>query len=97
MSPGVRGGAGRRGAEAPIDQVQGQANRIRPGKGCAGGVGGTAVAAQGDGESGGRSGLLPVAARWCLLLHVATCCCALLKQVSWFVVLSMHSSPIDSL
>ena len=41
MSPGVRGGAGRGvagrgGAEAPIDQVQGQANRIRPGKGCAG-------------------------------------------------------------
>lgn len=34
MSLGTRGG--RRGAEAPIDQVQGQANRIRPGKGCAG-------------------------------------------------------------
>lgn len=90
MSPGVRGGAGRRGAEAPIDQVQGQANRIRPGKDCA--------------------GVLEVRPWWLrevvsraagpgcyLLLHVGACCCALLNQGSWFVVLSMHSSPIDSL
>ncbi|OHR23468.1 hypothetical protein HMPREF2787_00435 [Corynebacterium sp. HMSC061H03] len=92
MREAARGGAGRkrRGAEAPIDQVQGQANRIQPGKGCAGVL-----------EV--RPWLLrEVASRaagpgWCLLLRFATCCCALLKQGSWFVVLSMHSSPIDSL
>ena len=90
MSPGVRGGAGRRGAEAPIDQVQGQANRIRPGKGCAGVL---EVRLWRLREVVSRA----AGPGWCLLLHVATCCCALLKQGSWFVVLSMHSSPIDSL
>lgn len=90
MSPGVRGGAGRRGAEAPIDQVQGQANRIRPGKGCAGVL---EVRPWRLREMVSRA----ASPGWCLLLHVATCCCALLKQGSWFVVLSMHSSPIDSL
>lgn len=90
MSPGVRGGAGRRGAEAPIDQVQGQANRIRSGKGCAGVL---EVRPWRLREVASRS-----AGPGCyLLLRVATCCCALLKQGSWFVVLSMHSSPIDSL
>ena len=90
MSPGVRGGAGRRGAEAPIDQVQGQANRIRPGKGCAGVL---EVRPWRLREMVSRA----AGPGWCLLLHVATCCCALVKQGSWFVVLSMHSSPIDSL
>ena len=90
MSPGVRGGAGRRGAEAPIDQVQGQANRIRPGKDCAGVL---EVRPWWLREVVSRA----AGPGWCLLLHVATCCCALLKQGSWFVVLSMHSSPIDSL
>ena len=90
MFPGVRGGAGRRGAEAPIDQVQGQANRIRPGKGCAGVL---EVRPWRLREVVSRA----AGPGWCLLLHVVTCCCALLKQGSWFVVLSMHSSPIDSL
>ena len=84
MSPGVRGGAGRRGAEAPIDQVQGQANRIRPGKGCAGvlevrpwWLREVVSRAAGPGcylllhVGACCCTLLPVAARWCLLLHVA--------------------------
>ena len=90
MSPGVRGGAGRRGAEAPIDQVQGQANRIRPGKGCAGVL---EVRPWRLREMVSRA----AGPGWCLLLHVGACCCTLVKQGSWFVVLSMHSSPIDSL
>gem|GEM_PF-4289199 len=40
------------------------------------------MAAQGGGESGGRSGLVPVVARCYLLLRVATCCCALVPVVA---------------
>ena len=75
MSPGVRGGAGRRGAEAPIDQVQGQANRIRPGKGCAGVL---EVRPWRLREMVSRA----AGPGWCLLLHVATCCCTLVPVVA---------------
>ena len=75
MSPGVRGGAGRRGAEAPIDQVQGQANQIRPGKDCAGVL---EVRPWRLREVVSRA-----AGPGCyLLLHVGACCCTLVPVVA---------------
>ncbi len=74
MSLGTRGG--RRGAEAPIDQVQGQANRIRPGKGCAGVL---EVRPWRLREVVSRA----AGPGWCLLLHVVACAarCYLLLRV----------------